>query len=195
MVIYRRSKNDWTKGRGFNESIKTKTKQNKTNVRPEKDVTTPANQTPGGYKFAPLVASQKRRASQHEPACFALSSLWSFPSRSSITTACRSPALAFPAAIDFAIKCPAPRSAVLRHSPSSRAAAIHWSALMPKALRPSRKHPTRSFSWSPTQPAPPTNVLRTSRTSAVSYPPCAPQILRTRSASCLKSPRCSHFPS
>ena len=38
-----------------NFSIKTKTEQNKTNVTPEKDVMTSANQTPGGYKFAPLV--------------------------------------------------------------------------------------------------------------------------------------------
>ena len=32
-----------------------------------------ANQTPGGYKFAPLVASQQGRANQHELACFGLS--------------------------------------------------------------------------------------------------------------------------
>ena len=39
----------------------------------------------GGYKVAPLVASQLWRASQHEQsACFALSSPWSFPSRSGI---------------------------------------------------------------------------------------------------------------
>ena len=43
-----------------------------------------ANQTPGGYKFAPLVASQQGRANQHEPACFGLSSPWSFPLRSGI---------------------------------------------------------------------------------------------------------------
>ena len=62
------------KGRGFNEeSIKTKTKQNKTNVTPENDVMTFANQTPGGSKVAPLVASQHGRANQHEPACFGLS--------------------------------------------------------------------------------------------------------------------------
>ena len=48
------------------------------------------------------------------------------------TAACRSPALAFAAAIHFAMKCSAPCSAVLRHSPSSWAAVIHWSALMPK---------------------------------------------------------------
>ena len=63
------------KGRGFSEkNIKTKTKQNKTNVTPEKDALASANLTPGGYKFAPLVASQQGRANQHEPACFGLSS-------------------------------------------------------------------------------------------------------------------------
>ena len=56
------SKNDRTKGRSFNESIKTKTKQNKTNVTPEKDSMASAEQTPGGYKFAPLVAIQQGRA-------------------------------------------------------------------------------------------------------------------------------------
>ena len=42
-----------TEGRGFSESIQTKTKQKKTNVitTPEKDDMTSANQTPGGYKF------------------------------------------------------------------------------------------------------------------------------------------------
>ena len=45
---------------------------------------TSANQTPGGYKLAPLVASQQGRANQHEPACFELSSSWSFSSRSGI---------------------------------------------------------------------------------------------------------------
>ena len=73
-----------TKDRGFSESIKTKTKKNKTNVTPEKDVMASANQTPGGYKFAPLVYSQQGRPNQHEPACFGLSSSWSFPSRSGI---------------------------------------------------------------------------------------------------------------
>ena len=36
-------------GRGFNEIIKTKTKQNKTKVTPEKDAMASANQTPRGY--------------------------------------------------------------------------------------------------------------------------------------------------
>ena len=42
------------------------------------------NQTPGGFKFTPLVTSQIWRANQHEPACFGLSSPWFFPSRSGI---------------------------------------------------------------------------------------------------------------
>ena len=75
---------DSTKGRGFNERIKTKTKQNKTKVTPEKDFMTSANKTPGGYEFAPLMASQQGRANQHDPACFGLSSSWSFTSRSGI---------------------------------------------------------------------------------------------------------------
>ena len=36
-----------TKGRGFDECINTKMKQNKINVTPEKDNMTSANQTPG----------------------------------------------------------------------------------------------------------------------------------------------------
>ena len=54
------------------------------------------------------------------------------------------------------MKCSAPCFAVLRYSPSSWAAVVHWSALTPKALRSSRKHLIHSFSWPPTQPAPPT---------------------------------------
>ena len=43
------SRNDWTKGRDFNEEIiKAKTKQNKTNVTPKKDNITSVNQTPRG---------------------------------------------------------------------------------------------------------------------------------------------------
>ena len=57
--------------RGFNETITTKTKQNKINVTPEKDAMASANETPSGYKFAPLVAinSRQGRANQHEPTC------------------------------------------------------------------------------------------------------------------------------
>ena len=59
-------------------------KRNKTNVTPEKDDMVSANQTPGGYKFVPLVASQQWRVDQHESACFGLSSPWSFPLLSGI---------------------------------------------------------------------------------------------------------------
>ena len=73
------------------------------------------------------------------------------------TTACSCPALTFSAAIRFTMFCSALCSAVLRHFPSSWAAVVHWSALMPKALRSSRKHPIYYFSCPPTQPAPPIN--------------------------------------
>ena len=82
-------------------------------------------------------------------------------------TACRSPALTFSAAIYFAMKCSAPCSAVLRHPPSSWAAVVHWSALMPKAPRPSRKHPIHYFFWPPTQPAPPTNSQNISHSGSI----------------------------
>ena len=71
------------------------------------------------------------------------------------TTACRNPALAFSAVINFAITRSAACSAVLRHSPLSWAAVVHWSALMPKSMRSSRKHPIHSFSCPLTQPARP----------------------------------------
>ena len=73
------------------------------------------------------------------------------------TTACRSPALAFSAAVHVAIKRSAPCSAVLRHSPSSWAAVVHWLALILKALRSSRRRHIHSISWPPTQPAPSTS--------------------------------------
>ena len=65
-------------------------------------------------------------------------------------TACRSLALPFFAVIPFAIERPAPCSTILRHSSLSWAAVVHWSALIPKALRPSRKHPNH-----PSPPPPP----------------------------------------
>ena len=71
-------------------------------------------------------------------------------------TACRSLALAFSAVIPFAIERPAPCSTILRHSPLSWAAVVHWSALIPKTLRSSRKYPNHSFFCPPPpmQPAP-----------------------------------------
>ena len=109
------------------------------------------------------------------------------------TIACRSPALAFSAAIHFAMKRFAPCSAVLRHPPRPWAAVVHWSVLIPKALRSSRKHPIHSFSWPPTRPALLTNSPNImhfgSLVSSIRL-----QIPRTESASCALSPRCSHLP-
>ena len=115
---------------------------------------TSANQTLGRYKFAPLVANQLWGANQNKPALF-----WAILSlvltvTIGRTAACHSPALAFSAAIHIAMKRSVPCSAVLRHFRSSWAAVIHWSALIPKALRSSRKHPIHYFSCPPTQPAP-----------------------------------------
>ena len=98
------------------------------------------------------------------------------------TAACHSLVLPFSAAVYFTMKRSAPCSAVLRHFRLSWAAVVNWSALMPKALRPSRERPTHRFSVSSCSPRP-TPILQTSRTLAVPYPPCAPQIPRTKSAS------------
>ena len=73
------------------------------------------------------------------------------------TTPCRSRALTFSAAMHFAMKHSAPCSAILRHSPSSWAAVVHRSVLIPKAPRSSRKNLIYSVSWPPTQPTPPTS--------------------------------------
>ena len=112
---------------------------------------TSANQTPGGYKFAPQAGDPARARLLWDILALVL------PVTFGHTTACRSPALAFSAAIRFARKCFAPCSAVLRHLPASWTAVAHWPALMPKALRSSRKHLIHSFSCPPSQPAPPTN--------------------------------------
>ena len=188
------SKDDWPKSRGFNKSIKTKTKQNKTNVTPEKDAMASANQTPGGWKFAPLVASQQGRANQHEPACFGLSSPWSIPSRSAICLhAVVQPWLPLqrlilpwndpPLIPPFCAILPRPGLQLIT---GRRWCRKFWGrpGNTPSTLFPGPQHSPR-----------PPPILRTPRTSGVSYPPCAPQILQTRSASCVKSPRCSHFPS
>ena len=117
---------------------------------------TSANPRPGGYKFAPLVASQQGRANQHEHACFELSSPWSVSSRFDIRLhAVVQPWLSLQ------------RSILPRNVPSlvtpfcaippRPGLAVHWSALIPKALRSSRKHLIYSFSWPPTQPASSTN--------------------------------------
>ena len=150
------SKDDWTKSRGFNESIKTKTKQNKTNVTPEKDAMTSSNQTPGGYKFAPLVVSQQGRANQHEPACFGLFSSWSFPSRSGIPLhAAVQPWLSLQRSISPWNVPPlfrryAPFPLVLGCSRPLVGVGAESSEVV-------QETPIHSFSWPPTQPAPPAN--------------------------------------
>ena len=109
------------------------------------------------------------------------------------TTACRSSTLTFSVAIHFAMKCPAPCSAVQRHFPASWAAVVHWSALMPEALRLSRKHPISSFSCAHTKPVPPINSPNiTHFDSLVSSMRATNPAKKNR---LLKSPRCSHFPS
>ena len=80
-----------------------------------------------------------------------------FPVTFGHATVCRSPALTFSAATYLAMRRSAPCSAISLHSPSSSTAVVHWSELIPKALRPSRKHSTHCFSCPPTQPAPPTS--------------------------------------
>ena len=103
-----------------------------------------ANQTPGGYKFESLVAIRQGRANRTSPLALGYPLLG--PSCHVRVYDCKpcSPALASSAAIHFAMRCSAPCSTVLRHSPLSRAAVVHWSALMPKAPRSSRKHPIQS---------------------------------------------------
>ena len=85
------------------------------------------------------------------------------------TATCRSPSLAFSAAIQLTMKCSAPCSSVLRHSPSSWATVVHWSALIPKYLRghPGRDTPSTLFPALPRSPLahhlPERDALRQSR--------------------------------
>ena len=117
-------------------------KRNKTNETPEKDNTTSARRIQ--VRATCGLSNYGERTSTRVRLLWAILSLV-LPVTFGHTTACRSPALAFPTAIHFAMK----HSAVLRHSPSSWAAVAHWSALMPKALRSSKKHPVHSFSCPP----------------------------------------------
>ena len=153
-----------------------------------------ANQTPGGYKFAPLVTSQQGRANQLEPACFGLSSSWFFPSRSGIPLhAVVQPWFSLQRSISHEMFRPlfcrsAPFPLVLGCSRPLVGVDAESSEIVP-GNTPSTLFP------GPPHTASPSPFLQTSRTSTVSYPPCAPQIPQTRSASSVKSPRCSHFPS
>ena len=174
------------KSRGFNESIKAKTKQNKINITLEKDVITSANQMPGENKFTPLVASQQGQSIQHEPACFGLFSSWSFPSCSGIR---------LHAAVQLWLSLQ--RSVSPRNIPPL---VLLFCAISPRlgCSRPlvgvdaesseivqEIPHPLFFLAHHTARAPPP--ILRTSRTSAVSYPLWAPQIPQTRSASCVKN--------
>ena len=139
-------KNDWTKDRDICESINTKTNKTKLTQRQRK-----TTGTPGGYKFAPRLVKHLYRAMLSEPARTRLvwaNLLFVLPVTFGHTSACLSQAFNSFAAIRFTLKRPAPCSAVLRHSTLSWGAVVHCSALMPKALRSSKKHPVRYFPWS-----------------------------------------------
>ena len=89
------------------------------------------------------------------------------------TTACRSPALAFSATINFAMKRSTPCSAVLRHFLSSWAAVVHWSALTPKALRSSSKHLFHLFFCPPPSPRSTTNFPNITHFGSLGFSICA----------------------
>ena len=143
------------------ESKKAKTKQNKTNVT-EKDSMASSNHPEDTSSLHLRLINYD---GEREPARTHL--LW--PILSLVlsvtfghTTACHSPASPFSALIHFTRKRPTPCSAVLRHPPSSWAAVIHWTALILKALRPSRKHHIHyMLPVPPTQPALPTSCPNT----------------------------------
>ena len=86
--------------KGRRHSSGNETKQNNRNTRERQ------------HDIRPVDISSR----QHEPACFGLSSPWSFPPSSGIL---------LHEAIHFVMKRSAPCSAILRHSPSSRAAVVH----------------------------------------------------------------------
>ena len=157
---------------------------------------TSMNQTPGGYKFAPLVATVVNHGERTKTSPLALGYPLLRPSRhvrvyyctplSSPGFLCSDPFrhetfrpfFRRPAQFPLVLDCSRPLVGVDAES---------------SEVVQETPHPV-FFLGSPRSPRPPP-ILRTSRTSAVSYRPCAPQIPRTRSASCVKSPRCSHLPS
>ena len=138
--------------------------------------------------------SQQGQSIQHEPAGFGLFSSWSFPSRSvirlhavvqlwlslqrSVSPRNIPPLVLLFCAISPHLGCSRPLIGVDAES----------SEIVQEITHP------LFFLAHHTARAPPP-ILRTSRTSAVSFPPCAPQVPQTRPASCVKSPRCCHFPS
>ena len=154
---------------------------------------TSANQTPGGHKFSPLVAinSQQGRANQHEPACFGLSSPWSFPSRWGMPLhAVVQPCFFCSDPFCHEMFCPLfCRSALFPFVLGCSRPLVGVDAESSEVVQET-PHPL--FSCPPTQPAP---LTISPNITLFSYPPCAPQIPQARSTFCVKSPRCSHFPS
>ena len=133
----------------YKDENENETKTKNKILTPDKRNMTSANHTPGGYRFVPLEANQLWRENQPENACFGLSypSL-ALPVTLRHSTACRSPALALSVSIYFAMRRSALSSTALRQSRSSWAAVVHRSALIPKALRSSRKHSIHSLNHS-----------------------------------------------
>ena len=139
------------------------------------------------------MANQLWRANQHEPACFRLSSPWYFPSRSgtllhavdqrwlSLQRSISSwnvPPLVLPS-------CAIPSCPGVQSSTGRRWCRKLWIC---------RGNITSTLFTGPSRSPRPPPILRT-YAFRQSHPPCAPQIPRTRSLSCVTSPWCSHFPS
>ena len=147
---------------------------------------TSAHQTPGGYKFVPLVASQQGRANQHEPTCFGLSSTWSFPSLSGIPLHavvqpwffCNDP---FCHKMFRPLFCrSAPFPLVLGCSRPLVGVYAESSEVVQETLHP-------LFFLVPTQPAPPTISPNTTHFGS--------PVSSMRATNPGNKPRCSHFPS
>ena len=167
-------------------------KQNKPNTRERRhDICKPNARR---AQVCATCGQSTRRANQHEPACFGLSSPWSFPSRWGIPLHavvqpwffCNDP---FCHEMFRPLFCrSAPFSLVLGCSRSLVGVDAESSEVVQETPHP-------LFFPDPLHSPRPPPFLRTSRTSAVSYPPCAPQTSHARSSFCVRSPRCSHFPS
>ena len=87
------------------------------------------------YKFTPRVANQVWRANQHEHACFGLPCPWSFPSRPGILLHAVLQPLLSPQRSISPCNVPPLVPPPCAIPPSSWASLVHWSALIPKALR------------------------------------------------------------
>ena len=102
---------------------------------------------PGGYKFAPPVVNQLWQANQPKHACFGLYSPYSFPSRSDILLHAVQASPGCLCSDPFRHETFLPLFRRLATFPLTMtwAAVVYWSALIPKALRSSRRHPIHFF--------------------------------------------------